>query len=43
VKQGLILAQEAEKVAYLNQLNARKPFVVSISQKREKLRLYSLL
>jgi hypothetical protein len=27
VKLGLILAQEADKGAYLNQLNARKPFL----------------
>jgi hypothetical protein len=39
VKHGLILEQEAEKRTYLNELNVRKPLVVSTSQKREKLRL----
>jgi hypothetical protein len=31
--------KEAEKSAYLNQLNVSKPLVVSISQKREDPRL----
>jgi electron transfer flavoprotein alpha/beta subunit len=43
VKQGLILEQEAEKSTYLNELDAREPLVVSISQRSEELRLYNLV
>jgi hypothetical protein len=43
VKQGLILEQEAEKSAYLNELDVRKSLVVSISQRSEELRLYNLV
>jgi hypothetical protein len=43
VKQGLILEQEAEKSTYLNELDVRKPFVASISQRSEELRLYNLV
>jgi hypothetical protein len=43
VKQRLILALGAQKSAYLNQINVRKPLVISISQKREDLRLYGLV
>ncbi len=43
VKQGLILEQEAEKSTYLNELDVRKPLVVSISQRIEELRLYNLV
>jgi hypothetical protein len=31
------------KNPFLNQLNVRKPLVVSISQKRDDLKLYSLV
>jgi hypothetical protein len=43
VKQGLILDYEAEKRMCLIELNARKPLVVSISQRSEELRLYNLV
>jgi electron transfer flavoprotein alpha/beta subunit len=43
VKQGLILEQEAEKSTYLNELDVRKPLVISISQRSEELRLYNLV
>ncbi len=39
VKQGLILEEEAEKSTYLNELDVRKPLVVSISHRSEELRL----
>jgi hypothetical protein len=38
VKQGVILEKEAEESTYLNELNVRKPLVVSISQRSEELR-----
>jgi hypothetical protein len=34
--------QGDEKCTYLNELNARKPFLVSISQRSEGLRFYNL-
>jgi hypothetical protein len=44
VKQGLILEKEAErKSTYPNELDVRKPLVVSISQRSEGLRLYNLV
>jgi hypothetical protein len=43
VKQELILEEEAGRSTYLNELNARRPLVVSISQRSEKLRLYHLV
>jgi hypothetical protein len=45
VKQGLILKYEAEKKnpTYLNELDARKPLVVSILQSCEKIRLNNLV
>jgi hypothetical protein len=43
VKPGLILEWEAEKSTYLNELNVRKPMVVSISHRSEELRLYILV
>jgi hypothetical protein len=43
VKQGLILGHEAEESTNLNELDVRKPLVVSISQKSEELRLYNLV
>jgi hypothetical protein len=42
VKHGLIQEYEAEESTYLNDLDARKPLVVSISQRSEELRLYNL-
>ncbi len=41
VKQGLILEWEAENSTYLIALKVRKPLVVSIWQKGEKLILYN--
>jgi hypothetical protein len=41
VKQGLILEYEAGKRTYLNELDVRKPLVVSISQRSEELSLYN--
>jgi hypothetical protein len=35
VKEGLILEEEAEESTYLNELHARKLWVVSISQRSE--------
>jgi hypothetical protein len=43
VKQGLILEQDAEESFYLNELDVRKPLVVSISQRSEELRFYNLV
>jgi hypothetical protein len=43
VKQGLILEYGAEKNTYLIELNVRKPLVVSILQRREKLRFYNVV
>jgi hypothetical protein len=43
VKPGLILEQEAEKSTYLIELDARKPLVVSISQRSEELIFYNLV
>jgi hypothetical protein len=43
VKQGLILEWEAEENTHLNRLDVRKPLVVSISRRSEKLRLYNLV
>jgi hypothetical protein len=43
VKQGLILEEEAEESIYLNELDVRKPLVVSISQRSDELRLYNLV
>jgi hypothetical protein len=43
VKPGLILEYETEKCAYLNELNVRKPLVVSISQRSEEQKLYNLV
>jgi hypothetical protein len=43
VKHGLILEYKAKKSADLNQLNASKPLVTSISQKREDLRPYIMV
>jgi hypothetical protein len=34
-KQGLILEQEAERRAYLNELDVSEPLVVIISQRKE--------
>jgi hypothetical protein len=39
----LILEKEAEISTYLNELDVRKPLVVSISQRSEELRLYNLV
>jgi hypothetical protein len=39
----LILEYEAEKSTNLNELEIRKPLVVSISQRSEELRLYNLV
>ncbi len=41
VKQGLILEEEAKKSTYLNELDVRKPLVVSIAQGKEEVRLYN--
>jgi hypothetical protein len=38
-----IRTKKAKKSIYLNELNVRKPLVVSISQRSEELRLYSLV
>jgi hypothetical protein len=35
--------KKLKKTAYLNQLNVRNPLVLLISQKREDLRLFSLV
>jgi hypothetical protein len=43
VKQGFILLYKAEKSTYLNELDVRKPLVVSVSQRNEELRLYNLV
>jgi hypothetical protein len=43
VKQGLILEKEGEKSTYLNELDVRKPLVVSILQRSEELKLYNLV
>jgi hypothetical protein len=43
VKQGLILDSEAEKRTSVNDLNVRKPLVVSILQRSKELRLYNLV
>jgi hypothetical protein len=43
VKQALILEYEAEKSTYLIELDVTEPLVVSISQRGEELRLYSLV
>ncbi len=43
MKQGFILDYETEKSTYLNELDVRKPLVVSISQGSEELRLYNLV
>jgi hypothetical protein len=43
VKQWSTLEQKAEKSTYLNELDVRKPLVVSISQRSEELRLYNLV
>ncbi len=43
VKQGLILEYKAEMSTYQNELNVRKPLVVSISQRSEELRLHNLV
>jgi hypothetical protein len=37
VKQGSILQQEDEKSTHLNELDVKKPLVVSISQRSEEL------
>jgi hypothetical protein len=39
----LIQGSEAENSTFLNEVDVRKPSVVSISQTSEKRRLYSLL
>jgi hypothetical protein len=43
VKQVLTLVQDAEISTFRNELVVRKPLVVSISQRREKLRLHNLV
>jgi hypothetical protein len=43
VEQGLLVEYEAGKSSYLNELDVRKPLVVSISQSSEELRLYNLV
>jgi hypothetical protein len=43
VKHGLILEEEAGKITCLNELDVRRPLVVSISQRSEELRLYNLV
>jgi hypothetical protein len=43
VEQGFILEQEAEKSAYLNELDVRKPLVVSILKRSKELRCYNLV
>ncbi len=43
LKKRLILEWEAEKMTNLNELDVRKPLVVSISQRSEELRLYNLV
>jgi hypothetical protein len=43
MKQGFILDYKTEKSTYLNELDVRKPLVVSISQGSEELRLYNLV
>ncbi len=40
---GLILEIKAEKRSCLNELDVRKPLVVSISQRSDKLRLYNVV
>jgi hypothetical protein len=40
---GLLLEYEAENNAHQIKLEVRKPLVVSISQKREELRLYNIV
>jgi electron transfer flavoprotein alpha/beta subunit len=35
--------KEAEKSTHLNELNVRKPFVVSISPRIEEMRFYSVV
>jgi hypothetical protein len=39
----LILEYEAEKGTHLNELDVRKPLVVSTSQRSEELRIYNLV
>jgi hypothetical protein len=43
VKKGLEMDYKAEISAFLNELNNRKPLVVSVSQRIEELRLYNLV
>jgi hypothetical protein len=43
VKRELILEYEVQKSTDLDELNVRKPLVVSISQISEELRLYKLV
>jgi hypothetical protein len=40
---GIIQKQEAEKSTHLNELKVRKPFVESISQGSEELRLHNMV
>jgi hypothetical protein len=40
---GVNLGIRSWKSTYLNELNVRKPLVVSISQSSEELRLYNLV
>jgi hypothetical protein len=43
VNQGFILEKESGKSTSLNELDVWKPFVVSISQISEELRLHNLV
>jgi hypothetical protein len=43
MKKRIILGYEAEKNIHLNELNIRKPLVVSISQRSEDMRLNNLI
>jgi hypothetical protein len=43
VRQWLIHEYEAEKSSWLNELDVRKPFEESITQRSEDLRLYNVV
>jgi hypothetical protein len=43
IKQGVILDYESEKQLSLNELDARKPLVVSASKRSEEPRLHNLV
>jgi hypothetical protein len=43
VEQWLILEKEAEESTHLNELDIKKPLVVTISQRSDELRLYNVV